>query len=143
MLVAFVFPPFLYAWRSSLRKYFVGLIFLVFLTSTYLNLFMIYSIANLHDISWGTREGGDANKEEVSRLQSFRTSRFVTWMGANVIYGYLIISLNSADIGHTWIATTKWCLQIVAVTVGVVLLLRVILAILFKMHYECCSARKI
>lgn len=41
------------------------------MTPTYFNLFTIYSVANLHDVSWGNREGGGAEKDSEAKLKSF------------------------------------------------------------------------
>ena len=76
-------------------KYFCGTIALLFLTPTYFNLFMIYSISNLHDVSWGTREGGDSQGKALMRLKSFRAWWFVIWLFINMVYAYLVILFNN------------------------------------------------
>lgn len=71
--------------------FFIGL----FLTPTYFNLFTIYAMVNLHDVSWGNREGGGAEGESYKELQIFRAKWFCFYICSNIVYAYLIIVFAS------------------------------------------------
>mmetsp|Transcript_8982 Transcript_8982/g.8532 ORF Transcript_8982/g.8532 Transcript_8982/m.8532 type:complete len:166 (+) Transcript_8982:1257-1754(+) len=81
----------------SLCKYFFGVIILVFLGPTYINIIIIYSMANLHDVSWGNRATDDNKGEATKRaLEQFRSLYLIVWIGLNVVYGYSIIYITDA-----------------------------------------------
>lgn len=51
----------------------------------YINIVIIYSIANLHDISWGNRETTDSKGEETKRnLEVFRAKSFLLFTLVNI-----------------------------------------------------------
>lgn len=67
---------------------------MIFLTPTYINIFMIYSIANLHDISWGNRDtGGNKNDETRKNLQQFRSTSLIVWLFMNIVYAFGMLYL--------------------------------------------------
>jgi hypothetical protein len=91
-------PPFLNFWKINKVKYFFGVIVLIFLSPTYINIIIIYSMANLHDISWGYRETDDNKGEETRKnLEKFRALYLIRWIGTNAIYGYAIIYIQSEN----------------------------------------------
>lgn len=60
-LAASYFLPALANLRKIRLVYYIPAILAgLFLTPTYFNLFTLYSMINLHDVSWGNREGGGA-----------------------------------------------------------------------------------
>lgn len=83
--------------KSFKCVYYVPAIFFgLFFTPTYFNLFTIYSMANLHDVSWGNREGGGVTENTaLSKLKSFRTWWFCFYIIVNGLYAYLIIVFSS------------------------------------------------
>lgn len=85
----------------SLYKYFFGVIILVFLGPTYINIIIIYSMANLHDVSWGNRATDDNKGEATKRaLEQFRSLYLIVWIALNVVYGYTVIYF--ADQGNQY-----------------------------------------
>ena len=76
-----------------------GAIYAIFLTPTYANIFTIFAISNIHDVSWGSRPGGNtqdkhaaakvkfaaAKKEE--QYKNYRANFLVVWLGVNVAVG--------------------------------------------------------
>ncbi|KAK8821328.1 hypothetical protein WA538_005954 [Blastocystis sp. DL] len=58
---------------------------------TFMNIFIIYSFCNVHDVTWGTRDSNLINNEaaqhnmEVS-YKRFRSKLVVFWVAANFIY---------------------------------------------------------
>jgi len=70
----------------------------LFLTPTYFNLFTIYAMINLHDVSWGNREGGGVTENDaLNKLKSFRAWWFCVYICANTIYAYLIIVFTTGS----------------------------------------------
>ena len=48
--------------RINWWYYLIGAIFIIFFSPMYINIFIIYSMANLHDISWGNRDTDSKKK---------------------------------------------------------------------------------
>lgn len=130
--------------RIKFWNYLVGTFAILFLTPTYFNLFTIYAIANLHDISWGNREGGDAQGEQKKvKLDSFRAWWFVIWLLANGVYAYVIVLFTqtvpngngAAEVG------AKVVLGVSLLVTGIVAL-KIILGAFYSAYYcLCCRLR--
>lgn len=62
-----------------------------FMLPTFMNIFIIYSFCNVHDVTWGTRDSNLINNEaaqhnmEVS-YKRFRSKLVIFWVAANFIY---------------------------------------------------------
>jgi MFS family permease len=98
---SYVIPPLFNFFRMSLIKYFFGVIILLFLLPTYVNIIIIYSMANLHDVSWGNRATDDKNGEMTRRnLEQFRALYLMVWIAMNAVYGYAIIYIT--ETGQTY-----------------------------------------
>lgn len=70
----------------------------------YINIIIIYSIANLHDVSWGNREtsekkGGKVTNTETN-LEQFRSIYLILWLFLNACYGYGITYITQT--GQMW-----------------------------------------
>mmetsp|Transcript_1704 Transcript_1704/g.2130 ORF Transcript_1704/g.2130 Transcript_1704/m.2130 type:complete len:118 (-) Transcript_1704:242-595(-) len=74
----------------------VGTFLLIFFTPLYVNIFLTYSIANLHDISWGNRATNSEKGDETQKsLEQFRAGNLILWLSANLLYSYLTIYLQT------------------------------------------------
>lgn len=81
--------------RMNLCKYFFGVIILIFLSPTYVNIIIIYSMSNLHDVSWGNRETDQKSAENTRKnLEQFRALYLIVWVAINSAYGYGIIYIT-------------------------------------------------
>jgi len=98
LIGSYFLPPLLNFWRMNIFKYFFGVIILIFLTPTYINIIIIYSMANLHDVSWGNR-ATDNKKDGATRknLEQFRSLYLIVWIGVNAVYGYAIIYISTSE----------------------------------------------
>lgn len=97
---------------------------MLFLSPLYINMLITYSMANLHDISWGNRASSNTNKEKTLKdLEQFRSSYLIIWLAINVFYGYGMIYLNES--GQTYyilVLTAFTTLTIVLKIIGCILL---------------------
>lgn len=73
-----------------------GIVPFILLTPTYINIFIIYSFANLHDCTWGTRLQKLTKKEEdrLDDFEQFRVRAFTLWIITNSALTY---TLDYAD----------------------------------------------
>ena len=79
----------------------VGIFPFIFMTVTYVNLFMIYAICNTHDFSWGNRPDKESN-EEKARRNEYRNARsrwLILWIICNAVFAYLVNYLNASGNG--------------------------------------------
>ena len=80
----------------------------VFLIPTYINIFMIYSICNIHDCTWGNRPDSLSHeeKERLEEFEEFRTRWAVIWGISNVILIYaLLFTAQANDISTKYFMT--------------------------------------
>lgn len=106
------------------QVYWIGVPIMLFLSPLYINMLITYSMANLHDISWGNRASSNTNKEKTLKdLEQFRSSYLIIWLAINVFYGYGMIYLNES--GQTYyilVLTAFTTLTIVLKIIGCILL---------------------
>jgi chitin synthase len=89
-----------------------GVVYVIYLSPTYVNIFTIYSISNIHDVTWGSRPAIDQTKDndvkqkklkEVEAkkdlvYKDFRARFLVFWCICNLLVGFLIIYIfNKGD----------------------------------------------
>ena len=92
LLGSYIIPPLMNITRITIWKYIVGIPLLIFMAPMYINIFIIYSMSNLHDISWGNRETDSRKSMETKKnLEQFRALYLIVWLTINAIYGYGII----------------------------------------------------
>lgn len=107
---SYLLPYLLNCWRVKFWKYVVGTFILTFLSPTYINIIIIYSIANLHDVSWGNRATDVKKTEDTQRsLEQFRATYLIIWIGLNSVYGYAIVYLQAQNQKYFILALTVSC----------------------------------
>lgn len=95
------YSPFCQQWSS------ICILFCYFVTSrfmlpTFMNIFIIYSFCNVHDVTWGTRDSNLINNEaaqhnmEVS-YKRFRSKLVIFWLAGNFIYAGGILMVREMD----------------------------------------------
>ena len=133
---SYLLPPIFNFNRMNLWKYFTGIIILIFLSPTYINIIIIYSMANLHDVSWGNRATDDNKGETTKRnLEQFRALYLIVWIGLNAVYGYSIIYITNTG--------QKVYIMILTVLVSANVLLKLTAAMIYVLYegYTRCTVR--
>ena len=94
----YVIPSLLnFEWSWQILKLPFGLIWLTFYTPLYVNIFLTYSIANLHDVSWGTRAiSQDKQNDTQKNLEQFRATNLILWLFVNAVFGYGTLYLQTS-----------------------------------------------
>lgn len=82
-----------------------GVIYSIFMAPTFINLITLYSICNLHDVSWGSRPSGKVSKgpskREKNMEASYKNTRsyvLVIYFWLNVGAGFTITRLSRYNI---------------------------------------------
>ena len=82
-------------------KVLTGSLVLLCMLPTYINIFVIYAISNLHDISWGNRPTTEkVSKKQVElkiSYEVFRSRCLVAFVLANVAFAYIVIYLSRSN----------------------------------------------
>ena len=76
-----------------------GSIHFIAMTPTYVNIFLIYAICNIHDCTWGTRPD-DMKEEERKKkeeFEAFRAKWVLVWLLCNVAFGYNLNAIDNED----------------------------------------------
>ena len=92
---------------------------LISLTPTLINVFVIYAIANLHDVSWGNRPSSfeDITLEQRVRIENFeifRSKFLIAWLCYNVGFAYVFIYM-SRNTQHNYIFVLAYFIAVVLV----------------------------
>ena len=105
-LVPFILRPI--DFLENFKGYTVGLISYLILIPMFANIFSIYSMANLHDISWGNRPttgttgteafSVDVNQQKVTEInyKAYRANFLFLWCCANGAYFVVILRLGQS-----------------------------------------------
>ena len=81
--------------RCNLCKIIMGFISYLFLTPTYVNMFIIYSFCNVHDVTWGNRATNlsEEMQKKDDEFKAFRSNVLILWIIFNVLGSYILNSL--------------------------------------------------
>ncbi|CAG9332980.1 unnamed protein product [Blepharisma stoltei] len=108
-----------------------GAFHFILMSPTYVNIFMIYAICNIHDCTWGNRPD-QMNNEEKNRLEEFeefRTRWVILWSFSNIIFGYYLNIVDEDSIQGS--ETSKWFIFGVAFSGSAVLIIRFFGALIY------------
>ena len=131
----YLVPYILNCFKINFFTYWIGVFMLLFLSPLYINIFIIYSMCNLHDISWGNRDTNHKNANDTQKaLEQFRALYLIIWLSLNTIYGYGLIYLN--DTGDSIYVLS------LSILVSLVIVLKLICSVIHVL-YDCCSRFKV
>jgi hypothetical protein len=135
LLGSYIVPPLLNCTRLNICKYFFGVFILIFLSPMYINIFIIYSMANLHDISWGNRDTDSKKSMETRKnLEKFRALCLIVWIFVNAVYGYGMIYISRAS--------QRFYILVLTVLVSGTVLMKILFAVI-HFYYDCFSKCKV
>ena len=75
---------------------FKGFFHFLVLTPSYVNIFLMYAICNIHDVSWGSRNVRLTQDEidQKENFELFRTKWCIIWVLSNCIFAYFFNKLD-------------------------------------------------
>ena len=94
------------------QQYLLGLLSYIILLPVFTNVMMVYSMCNLHDISWGNRpsvsSGTDAlssnakkQQELKANYQVFRVNFLACWILMNAVFALVLETTYTASVDDT------------------------------------------
>lgn len=108
----------------------------LFLTPTYVNIFLIYAICNTHDCTWGNRPDllTQEEKNRLEEFEEFRTKWTIVWVLCNSAFATFLQALSGTSQG-------QWYVYSIGMIGLAILLLRFTGAMLYLVHEGCCKRK--
>lgn len=104
IIAVYIIPLFLHMKTLSVADFLKGIVYLLFMTPTYINIMAVYAVSNIHDVSWGSRPAGAVSsavsKKEANmsaEYQDFRSRFLIIWIVANNAAGFIVVVLSRGD----------------------------------------------
>ena len=113
-----------------------GVLHYLFLTPTYVNVFLIYSICNIHDCTWGNRPDllSAEEKNRIEEFEEFRTRWLIFWVLCNTGYITMLQIVSDSNTGGLYVYS------IALLATGIVLL-RFFGCLAYLVHENCCKRK--
>lgn len=113
-----------------------GIFHYLFLTPTYVNIFLIYSICNTHDCSWGNRPDLLTNEEKnrIEEFEEFRIRWVIVWVLCNSSFAYFLNALGNIESG-------QWYIYGVGLFGMSIMMFRFLGAVFYVIHEACCKRK--
>lgn len=113
-----------------------GIMHYLFLTPTYVNIFLIYSICNTHDCSWGNRPDllTQEEKDRIEEFEEFRIKWVIVWVLCNCSFVYFLNAISSTQNG-------QWYIYGVGLFGMSIMMFRFLGAIAYIFHEACCKRK--
>ncbi|OMJ87667.1 hypothetical protein SteCoe_10593 [Stentor coeruleus] len=113
-----------------------GIFHYLFLTPTYVNIFLIYAICNTHDCTWGNRPDllTAEEKQRTEEFEEFRTKWTIVWVLCNSAFAYFLQTLSNSETGN-------WYVYSIGMIGLGILALRFFGAVLYVFHEACCKKK--
>lgn len=127
-VLSFVIPLVLNVTSLKVCDFCKGVVYSIFLSPTYVNIFTIYAICNIHDVSWGSRPSQvsaailKAQAKKNVSYKNYRSNFMIFWMLCNAAVAYTVVTLSRK--GETTI------IFITAVFLSSIIVIKLIFAIL-------------
>ena len=113
-----------------------GVFHYLFLTPTYVNVFLIYSICNTHDCSWGNRPDllSQEEKNRIEEFEEFRIRWVIVWVLCNCSFAFFLNSLGNVENG-------QWYIYGVGIFGMSIMVFRFLGSVFYIFHEICCKRR--
>ena len=113
-----------------------GIVHYLFLTPTYVNIFLIYSICNTHDCSWGNRPDllTQEEKNRTEEFEEFRIRWVIVWVLCNSSFAYFMNALGNIENG-------QWYIYGIGLFGMSIMMFRFLGAVFYIFHEACCKRK--
>ena len=98
LVLVIIIPLILHLPQLKLFDFIKGGAVYLFLTPTYINIITLFSVSNIHDVTWGSRpQGADITVSTLKKMnmtndyQDFRSRFLVIWMIVNIMAGSSVV----------------------------------------------------
>lgn len=110
----------------------------IFFTGAYVNMFLIYSICNIHDVSWGNRpdKQTEDEKKQTVRFETERTRWVILWIISNGAFAYVVDVIDNGDGTNSRIYIS--CIALIAISIMALKFIGGLLYVIKEWHLNCC-----
>ena len=130
LVSAYLFPLVFHLKSLMIVEFLKGVVYLIFMTPTFINIFSIYAVSNIHDITWGSRpslKNKDTKKTKREKnieidYKNYRSNYLVFWLMVNIAVGFTITNLSRSK--------TNGKLAIIAIILAAMVGLKVLFSII-------------
>lgn len=133
----YIVTPLLHNPCYNIKILAVGFIQFITLIPTYVNVFQIYSICNIQDVTWGNRP--DKLTEDEKRKQQgfdeYRTKWVIIWVICNSLFAFFFRSVQK-ETGVSWY---MWSIAILGFVLTTI---RFIGALIYLLQESCCRRKE-
>jgi len=151
--------------KENFKMHCFGLLAYWLTTPLFVSMFVIYSMSNLHDVTWGNRptdsqikasdnssqkvllERVKAEAKKTEDFRVFRTRFVLLWLSVNGIFFATILELVKLDDHVKYIDHDSGYLSFFAMAMACIVVFRITVAIIFivrwKFRYNCMKTYKI
>jgi len=121
--------------KTAIKPVIVGILSYIFMTGTYVNIFLIYSICNIHDVSWGNRPDKmtDEEKDKADEYKNERTRWVLVWIFFNAAFAYLSNIVTSS--GNSW---CKAYILVLGLAAYMIIIVKFIGGFFYVFDEHCC-----
>ena len=144
-IVPFILRPI--DFLENFRGYVLGLVSYLILIPMFTNIFSIYAMSNLHDISWGNRPSTASGTEAFTQKQEeqkkamvdykvFRANALFMWFCANGAYFVVVLRLGEAGDQYEVNDGTFSVLDGFSMYLASIVIFKVFFAILFVLKWQ-------
>jgi len=99
-ILSYSLPLFLNIAKLKFCDFVKGVFYVIYLSPTYVNIFTIYAIGNIHDVTWGSRPSVLSNeamkqteKKKEMEYKNYRSQFLVFWAICNCAFAYGALSV--------------------------------------------------
>jgi cellulose synthase/poly-beta-1,6-N-acetylglucosamine synthase-like glycosyltransferase len=133
----YVITPLLHNPCYNIKILALGFIQFITLIPTYVNVFQIYSICNIQDVTWGNRP--DKLTEDEKRKQQgfdeYRTKWVIIWVISNSLFAFFFRSVQK-------VTNVSWYMWSIAILGFVLTTIRFLGALIYLIQESSCCRRK-
>ena len=96
-ILTFILPLIMNVRHLKIWDFLKGVVFSIYLAPTYINIFTIYAISNIHDVTWGSRpttqtqKSNEVEKQKKSKYKNYRAKFLIVWIMSNVAVGSALV----------------------------------------------------
>ena len=144
LIFSYFFPLIFHTKSLEIVEFIRGVFYLIFMVPTFINILSIYSVSNIHDVSWGSKPttkeefSSETNQEKNRSIayRNYRSKYLIIWLIINIVVGFSIVSISRRN--YTIV------LGSIATTLTVIVILKVVFGlwhILFTKYYQSKAER--
>lgn len=99
-LASYLVPLMLNLHHLKAADFLKGVVYSIYLSPTYVNIFTIFAISNIHDVSWGSRPATNNAKVQVAAARkdemyrNYRANFLIFWISVNIVVGGVVTYLS-------------------------------------------------